>query len=897
MTGATVIGKTLGHYQITNQLGKGGMGEVYQAKDQVLGREVAIKVLPEEFARDADRVARFQREAKVLASLNHPNIAAIHGLEQSGGINFLVLELVEGQTLADRIKSGPIAVKESLKLALQIAEALEAAHERGVIHRDLKPSNIKVTPDGEVKVLDFGLAKAYAGDREEINLSNSPTLSDAATQQGVILGTAAYMSPEQARGKAVDKRADIWAFGCVLYEMLTGRVAFRGEDVSEILASVIKGDVKLDLLPANLHPRVREAIIRCLHRDLRIRYSSITDARYEIEQALADPSGALVQPGTELEPRRKLRTILPWAAATLVLGLIIAEVAVWKLKPAEPRQVMRFDCEVPEDQQLDGSGNPFLAISSDGSKFVYNTDKGLFLRSINQPAARRILDADKLPKQPFFSPDGQWIGYWSQAENQLKKISVSGGTPVTLANTAGNPVLPSWWIDDTIVYGQYGTSKVFRVPASGGTPQLFWEGQRGFLFGPQVLPGGKSVLFTRLDGTEYRVMVQSLESGLHKLMAIRGTVSRYLPTGHLVYMVGNNLFAVPFDLGRLEATGGPVPMVEGIEWLGATAAPGFAVSNSGTLVYVTGTSRASYGRTLVWVDKEGREEALHTPPNYYQTPKISPDGKRVALAISTDGTPQIWIWDLTRETMTKLTFDKSASLRPIWTRDGRRIVFISIRDGKYSIDWKAADGTGEVEKIGSAPDKNLLPYSWSSDGKTLAVEEMDSDMVRVNIGTQSIEGDHARKTLLHEAHSQAHPNISPDGKYMAYFSDESGRWEVYVRPFPEVNKGKWQISTGGGESPLWSPDGRELFYRNGGAVMAVPVDTKTTFNAGKPRMLFQGAYPTGYGESPAYDISPDSKRFLMIKEPQPAASAGQGPRKINVAVNWSEELKQRVPVK
>jgi serine/threonine protein kinase len=342
-------GTKLSHYEIISQIGKGGMGEVYQAKDTMLGRDVAIKVLPEEFAKDADRVARFQREAKLLASLNHPNIAAIYGLEEVDGTNFLVMELVEGNTLDDRIKSGPIPVEEALKLALQIAEALEAAHEKGVIHRDLKPANIKVTPDGKVKVLDFGLAKAVAGEQEQMNLSNSPTLSEAATQQGVILGTAAYMSPEQARGKTVDKRTDIWAFGCVFYEMLTGKAAFQGEDITEILAAVVKSEVNLDLLPANIHPRVREVIIRCLQKEQKKRYADISEAQYEIEQALADPSGVFAQPSILVKHRRKLRLGIPWVAVITIIGIVIAGVAVWNLKPSDPRQLMRFEHYLPEN--------------------------------------------------------------------------------------------------------------------------------------------------------------------------------------------------------------------------------------------------------------------------------------------------------------------------------------------------------------------------------------------------------------------------------------------------------------------------------------------------------------------------------------------------------------------
>jgi eukaryotic-like serine/threonine-protein kinase len=465
-TATSLAGKHYGTYHILSLLGAGGIGEVYRGHDSKLGRDVAIKTLPKEFARDPDRVARFQREAKLLASLNHPNIAAIYGLEESGGTQFLVLELVEGETLADQLKRGPIPVEESLKLAMQIVEALEAAHEKGVIHRDLKPANIKVTPDGKVKVLDFGLAKAFAGEQAEVNLSNSPTLSNAATQQGVILGTAAYMSPEQARGKSVDKRADIWAFGCVLFEMLTGCVAFQGEDVSEILASVIKADVNLDRLPANIHPRVREALSRCLQRDLNRRYQDIRDARYEIEQALADPGGVLVQPVTTVEPRKKLRTLLPWIAATLVLTTIIAGVAVWRLNPSEPRQVIRSEYSLPEGQQFNDIARGLLAVSPDGRQFVYVTAEGLYLRSLDEFNAKLIVGTGTSPSNPFFSPDGKWVGYFSAADSKLKKIAITGGAPVTLCDVSGFSG-GSWGTDNRIVYTVYSKGICRYVLAHG----------------------------------------------------------------------------------------------------------------------------------------------------------------------------------------------------------------------------------------------------------------------------------------------------------------------------------------------------------------------------------------------------------------------------------------------
>ena len=510
----SLIGAQLGSYQVISDLGKGGMGEVYRAKDQKLGRKVALKILPEEFAKDADRVSRFQREARLLASLNHPNIAAIHGLEVSSGTNFLVLELVEGETLREQLNQGPIPIEESLKLALQIAEALESAHERGIIHRDLKPANIKVTPDGKVKVLDFGLAKAFTGERE-VNLSNSPTLSNAATRQGVILGTVAYMSPEQARGKSVDKRVDIWAFGCVLYEMLTGRAVFQGEDVSEIFASVIKGDLHLDLLPANINPRIHEILSRCLQKDLKKRYHDIGDVQFDLEQVLADPVGVLAQPIATRDHGTKLQILLPWLAAAVAVGAIIAGAAVWQLKPAppsEPRRIIRFEHNLPDDQQLNISAmnGHTIATSPNGSQFVYSTSKGLYVRSVNAMGARLVPGTDGNPQSPFFSHDGQWLGYWSQTDNKLKKIAVGGGTPVVLCDVS-YLFGAIWYADNTIVYSDVGKG-IMRISANGGTPQILL---RGSTLSPQLLPDGKSVLFTAAFGPPF-VAVQQLASGKRK---------------------------------------------------------------------------------------------------------------------------------------------------------------------------------------------------------------------------------------------------------------------------------------------------------------------------------------------------------------------------------------------
>jgi serine/threonine protein kinase/WD40 repeat protein len=870
----SMIGKTLGHYTVSTLIGRGGMGEVYRAKDQKLGRDVAIKVLPVEFAKDADRIARFQREAKLLASLNHPNIAAIHGLEESGGIQFLVLELIEGETLADRLKVGPVPVEEALKLALQIAEALEAAHEKGVIHRDLKPANIKVTPDEKVKVLDFGLAKAYVGRQSDATLSYSPTLSDGATQQGVILGTAAYMPPEQAKGKTVDKRADIWAFGVVLFEMLTGLQLFTGETVSETLASVLKSEPEWKRLPPNLHPRIRFLLERCVEKEPGNRYGSIHDARVEIQKVLADPNGVLIQPVTVVEPQRKLRVGLPWVAAALVLGLIIAGVAVWKMKPSEPRQVMRFDYELPEDQQL--SSGVSLAVSPDGKQFVYSTTKGLYIRSVEELTAKVIAGTEGATAQPFFSPDGKSVGYFSPTDRKLKKIAISGGVPMTLC--AVIQLAGAWWsANNTIVYGHV-QSDMMQISGNGGTPQPLVKAKSGFPGWPQFLPDGESVLYA----SAANIMVHSPKLGEPKKL-FAGMFARYLSTGHIVYaMRGNsNFFAVAFDPDRLEVKGEHVPIIEGMSQA--------AFSDAGMLVYIPGATQP--GRTLVWVNREGKEEPLGAPPRIYSTPKISPDGTEVALADSIDGNTDIYIWDPARETLTRLTFDKGTDSLPIWTPDGKRIVFASDREGEgdRGLYWKAADGTGAVEKLASQQGRVLIPCCWSSDRKTLVIVDSDNAFTKWGIGTVSMEGDHSRKLLFGER--ATNPNISRDGKYLAYLSGGS---EIYVCPFPDVNKGRWQVSKGGGaEAPLWSPDGRELFYISRDAVMSVSVDTEPTFKCGKPRVLFKGTFVAGYGESPSWDISPDGKRFLMIKPPPSTDAARQ---KIVIVLNWFEELKKLVPV-
>jgi serine/threonine protein kinase len=885
----SMVGKSLAHYSITAEIGKGGMGVVYQAKDQKLGRDVAIKVLPEEFAQDIARASRFQREAKLLASLNHPNIAAIHGLEEADDTHFLVMELIEGDTLADRIKSGPIPAEEALKLALQIAEALEAAHEKGVIHRDLKPANIKVTPDGKVKVLDFGLAKAFAGEEANLNLSNSPTLSAAATQQGTILGTAAYMSPEQARGKAVDRRADIWAFGCVLFEMLAGRPAFGGQDVSDILAAVIRTEPEWSNLPGKLHWRLREVLERCLKKELKGRYHDISDVQADILWILRNSSSNLVLKEAVNAPQKRWRKALLWIAATALPAVIVGSI-IWNFRTSsrsEPLPITRFSYELPSD--LTG-----FAASPNGRQFVYTTSRGLYLQSFDEIDPKLIPGTEERARRPFFSPDGKWIGYFG-TDSKLKKINISGGAPIDLC-AVSIPTGALWNQDDKILFGD-GASGIHRISANGGTPELLVKGVRHSY--PQLLPDGKSVLFTDFSKQPVTIQVQSIQSGEKKNL-FEGIGAHYLPTGHIVYALGDgpyNIFAVPFNLERLEATGGPVPIVNRID--------GFSISNSGTLLYLPGTadSFSTTQHVAVWVDQKGKEEPIpDSPNNLAQSFALSPDGTRVALVASTGGNSQIWIWGLKHKTMTQLTFDESGNMFPLWTRDGRQILYeTNLSDGQYEINMKAADGTGIKQKIGAFP-FIPIPYSWSGDGKSLVMLEGDFNPPRGDIAMLRIEGDQSRKPLLAEKYVETQPSISRDGRWIAYVSREAGgKAEVYVRPFPDVEKGKWRISDTGGLAPLWSKDSKKLFYRSGDAVMAVEVETDPAFKNGKPEVLFRGNYyywALGEMVEAMWAIGPDD-RFMMVKEVKPDAKApaAETPTKINIVLNWFEELKQRVPIK
>ena len=871
-------GTRLGTYEILGPIGAGGMGEVYRARDTRLDRDVAIKVLPEELASDEERVARFEREAKLLASLNHPNIAGIYGFEE----NAIVLELVEGPTLAERIAQGAIPVDEAIAIAKQIAEALEAGHEAGVIHRDLKPANIKVREDGTVKVLDYGLAKALEGDAAtapDSGLSQSPTLTQQGTQIGVILGTAAYMSPEQAKGKRVDKRTDVWAFGAVVYEMLTGARAFDGEDVSETLASVLKSDPDWSALPPSTPASLGMVLRLCLTKDARGRFRDVGDVQLAIgafETATRSGSQSIDRP----------RSIAVAAAAALSLCAITG-LTVWSLvRPVDAlRPVGRFSIPLPAGVSL-AVGRRVVALSPDGSRLVYSANEQLYLRAMNQAEATPIRGTDGA-RSPFFSPDGQWIGFW--ARGQIWKVDIGGGAAVRLCDardTAGFGVWGARWEDDDhIVYG-LRASGIMRVSADGGTPEVlvsFPDFRGEVVHGPQLLPSKSAVLFTLTNAGSWdntRIVVQSLETGERTVLVERGLDARYLATGHLVYVQDGTLYAVPFDPEALAVTGSAIPMAEGVMMDVLAVAAQFGVSDSGSLVYVPATS--AEGRTLVWVDRDGTEEAATPERRRYSSIDISPDGSRVAVGLL-DGETDIWVWHFERETMMRLTVSPALDQYPLWTPSGTRVAFSSTRSGIPNMYWTAADGSGAIERLRES-ETAQFPNAFGPDGRQLVFyDQLDGG----DLFLHASEGSADR--LLETEFDERNADLSPDGRWLAYESDASGQYEIYVQPFPDLGEGRWQISKDGGAQPIWAPDGQELFYvAPDSSLMAVGIETEPGFSPGNAKEVLRGSYVTDFRQS--YDVSPDGERFLRIKE-----GAGDSATEFVLVQNWYEELKRLVP--
>ena len=870
-------GTTIGPYEVIGTLGAGGMGEVYRARDTQLDRAVALKVLPQAFAADPDRLMRFTREAKALAALNHPNIAAIYGIESGA----LVMELVEGEDLSAVIARGPVPVPEALALARQLVDALEAAHDAGIVHRDLKPGNIKLRPDGTIKVLDFGLAKAAGAEGADTHpdLRNSPTFTAQATRVGVVLGTAAYMSPEQARGRTIDKRADIWAFGVVLYEVLVGGQLFAGETISYVLAAVLTRDVDLDRLPAATPSSVRRLLTRCLERDPRRRLRDIGDARADLDDA-----GVLEAQAPS--PRRVRVAWVPWAAAGIAAAALLWMLAV-RPQPSASRLDGHFTIQLPVDAALVTSDVPAwsqgpLVIAPDGRQIVYVAPgprgRRLVARALND-LTPRVLPGTDGARLPFFSPDGQWIGFF--ADGKLKKVMLAGGTPATLAD-APDGAGASWTEDGRILFAPALSSGLYVVSDAGGTARrlttLDAAAGDDVHAWPQVLPGGRRALLTVIAWSRETssAAVVDLTTGSRRTLLEDVSFVRYAAGegargGHLFFVRNETLMAAPYDPSTDAPAGTPVPVLERVR------PAQFDVSRSGVLAYVPGTG-APTEYSLVWVTRDGEAKPINALRREYEDLNLSPDGTAVMLTIEEPGpdTPaHVWLADTVRGTLTRLTFD-GFSRDPVWAPDGKSFVFGSKRGETFGLYVQRLDGGGAELAWQSPTPIWPDPQSWTPDGGTIVFSTKGAE-THDDIWTLTL-ADRRAQPWLQTPSAEWAGRLSPDGAWMAYVSNESGRDEVYVQPFPGPGM-KRLVSEGGGINPIWSRDGRELFYRRGAEIVATSIETTGGVRAGTSRPLFTGRYRLSGRD---FDVSPDGTRFVMMRTEDARTSST-----INLLLDWT----------
>ena len=871
---ALSTGFRLGAYEILAKLGEGGMGEVYRARDTRLKRDVAIKVLPDGFARDPDRLSRFEREAELLATLNHPNVAAIYGFEEAASVNGIVLELVEGPTLADRIAGRPMPLDESMAIARQVADALEAAHGKGVVHRDLKPANIKVTPGGQVKVLDFGLAKAMeSAASSTASASISPTMVSPATQAGIILGTAAYMSPEQARGKAVDQRADIWAFGCVLFEMLTGRSPFGGgETVSDSIAAILTREPDWNLLPQGTPPAIHRLLRRSMQKDVTRRLSHIGDARLELDDAAGSEAVPIVG---SLGTRFGWRTALPWAIATI--AVVVSALLVWSARGDQPKPSprARLELTLPPNLELYTAART-IAISPDGSRLAFigvlSGARQIYLRPLDQFESTPLRGTDGVSTL-FFSSDGASIGFVTSA-GVLRTVSLADGVIATLSEGVNFQAGAAWSEDDTIVFPRGAT--LWSMPArTGGEPRQLMtldagRGETGH-FWPAVLPGGRTLLFAAGSGDRQWIDSLDLRTGTRQSVIENGTLPLYVSSGHLAYFRDGRVFAAPFDAAAVAVTGPSVLLLDNIPEL-AAGIPLIDVSQSGTVMYSATTAFSS----LVWVSRTGEEQIVNGERRTYANPRTSPDGQRIIVQAG-----DLWLQDLTRATLSRLTTGTiMPNGFPIWLPDGR-VMYRS----STGIRIQDAGGSGAPSQVIPGTTDLDYPAVVAPDNDTL-VFHRSTDTASFNILSLSLRNPSTMKAMLQTRAYESGARLSPDGRWMTYVSNETGRNEVYLTPFPALGD-RQQVSTGGGTQAVWNPNGNEIFYRIDDKMMVVDVLTTPTLKLSSPRQLFEARYAYGAGITiPNYDISRDGQRFIMVK---PEAGAGR----LNVLMNWFGDRGQK----
>jgi eukaryotic-like serine/threonine-protein kinase len=899
---ALTPGTRLGPYDVIAQIGAGGMGDVYRARDPKLDRQVALKVLPAAVAQDADRLARFEREAKTLALLNHPNIGAIYGLEDSTPTKALVMELVEGPTLADRIAQGAIPFDDALPIVKQVADALEAAHEQGIIHRDIKPANIKIRLDGTVKVLDFGLAKALepAGAAAAAGVSQFATMtSPAMTQAGIILGTAAYMSPEQARGRPVDKRTDIWAVGCLLYEMLSGARPFEGETITDVLGAVLRAEPDWSRIPAETPAAITTLMRRCLRKDARQRLADAGSVRLEVEDAIATfahGGGAATQPGAPFSRSTSRRVPLATAVAVAVILAVAAATAGfwWRGRTPQPAAVPFARLAVPLPSGATLSPGPSVALSPDGTTLAFVAERDgiseLYLRRLADTDARVVKDT-RNAAGPFFSPDSESVAFF--AGRTLKRLSTKTGIVTTIADA----LLPvgDWAPDGRIVSIQVGTglrenatATIAVIPAGGGaTRTVPLKSATEFTVVRHVswLPGGKAVLvagaFTSSAAGDTNVMSVSLDTGESRTLVERGSTPRYLPSGHLVFVQDGALKAVAFNPESLDIAGTPIEVLQSVRQQTFTLTAGFSCSAAGSCAYIGGGTTRS--RMLISVDRSGAARPLGFPRNSYAHPRFSPSGDRLAVWIEQRDC-ELETYDLARGTVVHLK-PITDSHYPTWTPNGRDLSFVGRRDlGSYSVYAVAADG--------SASAKPLLPASTSLTANTSLSWSPRGALVFADRGDLWVleAGETEPRVIEKTPGSETTPAVSPDGQWIAYASDNGGRVDVHVRPFSNAGE-RFVISNSGGTQPVWARNGRELFFKNGDRFMVVDVTTTPTFTASRPRLMFtMRTQNSGVGRTD-YDVSPDGQTFVMTDSGEDDRATEQ----VMLLQNWFGELTRLVP--
>ncbi len=902
-------GTHLGRYEIRSQLGAGGMGEVYRARDEKLNRDVAIKVLPSTLSQDEDRLRRFEQEAQAAGALNHPNILAVYDVGTHDGSPYIVSELLEGEELREQLSDGVLPQRKTLEYAQQIAQGLAAAHERGITHRDLKPENLFITTDGRVKILDFGLAKLRPLRNESV--SSEIDTRKQITDPGTVMGTVGYMSPEQVRGHEADHRSDIFSFGSILYEMLAGQRAFRRDTMAETMTAILKEEPpELSETNAKISLPLEKIVRRCLEKKPERRFHSAHDLAFAIE-ALSTPSGSRVITPV-LPPETKSQTGLSrfrvfanarvaWIAATILLLIVIASlplaIAYLRRTTVEVRPVVRYDVPAPGKTALGLSRWPVMALSPDGSTLAFAASADgvsrLYVRKRNDTEVRALAGTEGAA-DPVFSPDGQSLAFI--ADFALKRVSFDGA--VLSLVKVGDSRGVTWAGDDTLVYTPEPTGGLFQISANGGAPRAVTtldnkKSERTHRW-PDVLPGGKAVLFTvgtfdspdNYDGSNIEAVV--LATGQRRVVLQSASMARYVPTGHLIFAREGLLYAIGFDAGSLTTHGKAMPVVQGVAGDKATGAVHFAIANDGTLAYVPGSTTSSLRRPI-WIDRSGNSQAVNLPGGQYNDPRLSPDGSRAALLQGSSGSGDVWVYDFGRATFTRLTFT-TTNATPVWSSDGKSIYYASIDQArnKTTIFRKPADGSREAEAVTTIDSSAYLK----------AIER-DGEAALCDSGASTLQGDIIRAPLKQDAQTTPIINtqfneyaaaLSADGRWLAYQSNESGRPEVYVRDMAGSG-GRWQISTAGGEEPRWSPDGRELYYHNNNLFMSVAVDTRSAFQAGTPKTLFNGVFDLRSNSGESYDVDPQGNRFFMIRLAEDDSSGAQ----VRIVLNWFDELRRLVP--